>query len=148
MLALFPLLTVTIEPEPSVRATIDAVSQGLLGGATGRDPRSGRRAPWYSAAGANVERVVCPRIGIEATVANGWLTLKDEVKHQSQSDAVLDGVVPAPEDWRNHEQEIVVIAAGIDGWSTEQSPEVVDAAMSGLCGTVVRRSAVEAESGR
>ena len=85
-----------------------------------------------------------PADRIEATVANGWLTLKGEVKHQSQSDAVLDAVCRLPgiggimnKDRRHHRRYRRLV-----DW---QTPEVVDAAVSGLCGTVVRRSAVEAE---
>ena len=51
---------------------------------------------------------------IEITVANGWLTLKGEVQHQSETDAAFDTVCrfPAVGGITN---EIKVITAGIDG---------------------------------
>ena len=54
-----------------------------------------------------------PADRIEATVANGWLTLKGEVKHQSQSDAAFDAVRRLP-GIGGITNKIVVITAGID----------------------------------
>jgi osmotically-inducible protein OsmY len=55
-----------------------------------------------------------PADRIDATVTDGWLTLKGEVKHQSESDAAFDAVrgVPGIGGITN---KIVVITAGIDG---------------------------------
>jgi osmotically-inducible protein OsmY len=55
-----------------------------------------------------------PADRIEATVANGWLTLKGEVKHQSESDAAFEAVC------RLHEvggitNKITVVTTGVDG---------------------------------
>jgi len=55
-----------------------------------------------------------PADRIEATVANGWLTLKGEVNHQSQSDAAFDAVRRLP-GIGGITNKIVVITAGIDG---------------------------------
>ena len=55
-----------------------------------------------------------PADRIEATVANGWLTLNGEVKHQSQSDAAFDAVRRLP-GIGGITNRIVVITAGIDG---------------------------------
>jgi osmotically-inducible protein OsmY len=55
-----------------------------------------------------------PADRIEATVANGWLTLKGEVKHQSLSDAAFDAGRRLP-GIGGITNKIVVITAGIDG---------------------------------
>lgn len=55
-----------------------------------------------------------PADRIEATVANGWLTLKGEVKHQSESDAAFDAVRRLP-GIGGITNKIVVITAGIAG---------------------------------
>jgi osmotically-inducible protein OsmY len=55
-----------------------------------------------------------PADRIDATVTDGWLTLKGEVEHQSETDAAFDAVrgVPGIGGITN---KIVVITAGIDG---------------------------------
>jgi osmotically-inducible protein OsmY len=55
-----------------------------------------------------------PADRIEATVANRWLTLKGEVKQQSQSDAAFDAVRRLP-GIGGITNKIVVITAGMDG---------------------------------
>jgi osmotically-inducible protein OsmY len=51
---------------------------------------------------------------VDADVANGWLTLKGEVKHQRESDAAFDAVsgITGVGGITNR---IVVVTAGIDG---------------------------------
>ena len=55
-----------------------------------------------------------PADRIEASVANGWLTLEGEVKHQSQSDAAFDAVRRLP-GIGGITNKIVAITAGLDG---------------------------------
>ena len=55
-----------------------------------------------------------PADRIDATVADGWLTLKGEVKHQYESDAAFEAVSGLPEVDRIT-NKITVITAGIDG---------------------------------
>jgi osmotically-inducible protein OsmY len=55
-----------------------------------------------------------PADRIDATVTDGWLTLKGEVKHQSESDAAFDAVRRVP-DIGGITNKVVVITAGIDG---------------------------------
>ena len=51
---------------------------------------------------------------IDVTVANGWLTLKGEVKHQYETDAAFEAVCRLP-GVGGITNEIKVITAGIDG---------------------------------
>jgi osmotically-inducible protein OsmY len=51
---------------------------------------------------------------IDITVANGWLSLKGEVKHQDETDAAFDAVCRLP-GVGGITNEIKVITAGIDG---------------------------------
>ncbi len=51
---------------------------------------------------------------IDVAVADGWLTLKGEVRHQSESDAAFDAVRQLP-GVGGITNEIKVITAGIDG---------------------------------
>jgi len=55
-----------------------------------------------------------PADRIDVTVANGWLTLKGEVKHQDEHDAVFKAVHRLP-GVGGITNEIKVITAGIDG---------------------------------
>ena len=55
-----------------------------------------------------------PADRIDITVANGWLTLKGEVKHQYENDAAFDAVYPLP-GVGGITNEIKVITAGIAG---------------------------------
>jgi osmotically-inducible protein OsmY len=55
-----------------------------------------------------------PEDRIDVTVADGWLTLKGEVEHQSDSDAAFDAVSGLP-GVGGITNEIKVITAGIDG---------------------------------
>lgn len=55
-----------------------------------------------------------PAERIEATVANGWLTLKGDVKHQYESDAAFDAVRGLP-GLGGITNKITVITAGVDG---------------------------------
>lgn len=55
-----------------------------------------------------------PAERIEATVANGWLTLKGDVKHQYESDAAFDAVRELP-GLGGITNKIIVITAGVDG---------------------------------
>jgi len=58
------------------------------------------------------ERVPADRIDV--SVADGWLTLKGEVKHQHESDAAFESVRRLP-GVGGITNEITVITAGIDG---------------------------------
>ena len=51
---------------------------------------------------------------VEVKVANGWLTLKGEVKHQYDSDAAFEAVSGLP-GVGGITNEIRVVTAGIDG---------------------------------
>ena len=51
---------------------------------------------------------------IDVTVANGWLTLKGEVKHQDETDAAFDAVCGLP-GVGGITNEMKVITAGIAG---------------------------------
>ena len=51
---------------------------------------------------------------IDMSVANGWLTLKGEVKHQSETDAAFEAVVGVP-GVGGITNEIKVITAGVAG---------------------------------
>ena len=51
---------------------------------------------------------------IEATVSNGWLTLKGEVKHQYESNAAFEAVRGLP-GLGGITNKITVITAGLDG---------------------------------
>jgi osmotically-inducible protein OsmY len=51
---------------------------------------------------------------IDVTVANGWLTLKGEVKHQDETDAAFDAVCGLP-GVGGITNEIKVITAGVAG---------------------------------
>ena len=79
-------------------------------------PHPGRRSRFVRGAALQAlvsnDRVSADRI--EATVANGWLTMKGEVKHQSQSDAAFDAVRRLP-GIGGITNKIVVITAGIAG---------------------------------
>jgi osmotically-inducible protein OsmY len=55
-----------------------------------------------------------PADRIEVRVANGWLTLKGEVKHQYESDAAFETVTDVP-GIGGITNEIKVITAGIGG---------------------------------
>jgi osmotically-inducible protein OsmY len=55
-----------------------------------------------------------PADRIDVHVANGWLTLRGEVKHQSESDAAFAAVSELP-GVGGITNEIKVITAGIDG---------------------------------
>lgn len=55
-----------------------------------------------------------PADKIEATVADGWLTLKGEVKHQYESDAAFDAVRGLP-GVGGITNKITVVTAGISG---------------------------------
>ena len=55
-----------------------------------------------------------PADRIDITVANGWLTLKGEVQHQSENDAAFETVCRLP-GVGGITNEIKVITAGIDG---------------------------------
>jgi osmotically-inducible protein OsmY len=55
-----------------------------------------------------------PADRIDLTVANGWLTLKGEVQHQSDNDAAFETVCRLP-GVGGITNEIKVITAGIDG---------------------------------
>ena len=55
-----------------------------------------------------------PADRIEVTVANGWLTLKGDVRHQSENNAAFEAVRPLP-GVGGITNEIKVITAGIDG---------------------------------
>ena len=55
-----------------------------------------------------------PADRIDVTVANGWLTLKGEVKHQHDNDAAFEAVHRLP-GVGGITNEIKVITAGIDG---------------------------------
>ncbi len=55
-----------------------------------------------------------PADRINVTVANGWLTLKGEVKHQRESDAAFETVARVP-GVGGITNKITVISAGIDG---------------------------------
>ena len=55
-----------------------------------------------------------PADRIDVTVANGWLTLKGEVKHQSENDAAFASVRGLP-GIGGITNEIKVVTAGIDG---------------------------------
>lgn len=54
------------------------------------------------------------RLWMTATVADGWLTLKGEVKHQLDSDAAFEAV-SGLRGIGGITNEIKVISAGIDG---------------------------------
>lgn len=55
-----------------------------------------------------------PADRVDVNVADGWLTLKGEVKHQSDSDAAFDVVSDVP-GIGGITNEIVVVTAGVDG---------------------------------
>jgi osmotically-inducible protein OsmY len=55
-----------------------------------------------------------PADRVDVRVADGWLTLKGEVKHQSESDAAFEAVSRLP-GVGGITNEIKVITAGIDG---------------------------------
>ncbi|HEY2161563.1 MAG TPA: BON domain-containing protein, partial [Solirubrobacteraceae bacterium] len=55
-----------------------------------------------------------PAEWIEATVSDGWLTLKGDVKHQYESDAAFAAVQGLP-GLGGITNEIVVITAGVGG---------------------------------
>ena len=78
-----------------------------------RDRWQRQRDPRCGAAGADVERAV-PADRIEVAVDNGWLTLKGEVRRQSETDAAFEAVRRLP-GVGGITNEIKVITAGIDG---------------------------------
>ena len=51
---------------------------------------------------------------IDLTVAEGWLTMKGEVKHQQESDAAFEAVSRLP-GVGGITNEIKVVTAGMDG---------------------------------
>jgi osmotically-inducible protein OsmY len=61
-----------------------------------------------------MSRADVPADRIEVSVADGWLTLKGEVKHQSESDAAFDAASTVS-GVGGITNEIKVITAGIDG---------------------------------
>ena len=68
--------------------------------------------------GAALQALMCndraPADRIDVSVADGWLTLKGEVKHQYESDAAFESVRRLP-GVGGITNEITVITAGIDG---------------------------------
>jgi osmotically-inducible protein OsmY len=63
---------------------------------------------------ALMENPEVPADRIDITVANGWLTLKGEVKHQYETDAAFDAIYGLP-GVGGITNEIKVITAGIAG---------------------------------
>ncbi len=55
-----------------------------------------------------------PAERIEATVSNGWLTLKGDVKHQYETDVAFEAVQGLP-GLGGITNKITVITAGVDG---------------------------------
>jgi len=63
---------------------------------------------------ALMSNAAVPPDRVDVGVANGWLTLKGEVKHQQESDAAFESVSGLP-GVGGITNEIKVITAGIDG---------------------------------